>query len=505
MNSKGGNLNFLDLAAEMSRRAWKISEERLKELDKIVSALSEDDEKYEGTDFEPLIKLFDHQRTLIRRCQLLEAGVVNGFESTPYLVEFTSKEVKFKKSNEGNTRVRSNFGVICDSPGSGKSFCALALVALKPFLDPYPTLTGSNFDRIQFQRERKFEDQFVHFKTNLLVAPHGTIPQWKQYIKLFPMLKTVVVACESDVRSLVGSNDLRRKFWFDIIDGNYDLILVGSTFYETFFNRFLNYRTVKRVRASCNLYTVKTGKFVPVVPALRENVVKKNVVKDAEFDPTVKDCYPEDFTIGDEDDFFIDYLEQRLKVPISSDKYNPGSGVDNESDLLSEYICWNRVMIDEVDTIKFSRGAVVFHALFNWFISSSIGNMLFPTKSRFCEKGFSGFASQLSPYYRIMKNIASMPHVAELFVKNKQDYVQACIALPPIQINNVKCKSIEILQLVQDKSMQSVIAKLNADDYAGVSEILHCQVNSPIDAVKACPACAPRPARSARALVVSTG
>jgi hypothetical protein len=345
---------------------------------------------------------------------------------------------------------------------------------------------GSSIEKIYFERSRAFSDQFVHFKASLLIVPHGTLPQWKQYVLQFPTLKTLAIQCSADVERVVGNNELRRKFWLELIDGVYDVILIGSTFYDIFCMRFFNYRTKTRVKSSGVNYTNRSSKFVVVAEPLAAQM-KNRQYNDVAVDPKLKDNVPEDFTMGDDVDFFYEYLKGRLKVPVTI----VNNAHEDATHCVSQFVCFNRVVVDEVDTVSLAMKSPSFHALFTWFVSSSIGNMLFPKKNRYAVKGFSGFVNSRSPYYKIMNSIVTMPHVREVFVKNKQDYVEQCIKLPPVTHITIKCQSIRVLRNIPTEakagnvSMKTLIAQLQADDFEGVSDVLKCDVNTPEKAIEA--------------------
>ena len=104
-------------------------------------------------------------------------------------------------------------------------------------------------------------------------------------------------------------------------------------------------------------------------------------------------------------------------------------------------------------------------------------------------EGFKGFSKTSSPYYRVMQHLVGMPHVKEIFVKNRDDYVKACITLPPINYHTIQCKAMTIIKTMaadkNDKSMAQIINMLHADDYDGISAHFGCEIKTPVDVLNA--------------------
>ena len=455
-----------------------ILEETIVNFNKAVTVLNENDRKIIQVPVTTNFQLYEHQKTLIYRCLELEENMMKGIDSkkVTMTIDEQLKKITLNESEDTPSKLKTNFGVICDGVGSGKSYVALSLIALKPFIEPYNFSSGSKIQHLFYNKEEVFENNHIHFKTNLLIVTHGTVGQWKSYIKKFPTIKAVFIDTSKAIEALVGNNELRKKFWMDLVDGTIHCLLISSTFYDKFFNRFLKYRTKS---------DVMHHRFSSKIPDELRDAISSNPIDPPQsvpfFPERLKVYNEEDFTLGDENNFFVDYIAEKIKKPEIKNDYNLFWIFS-----FSKYIYFSRIIIDEVDTIKLTKNSAIFGGLFNWMISSSIGNLLFP-KSVNGSKIFSGFQYSTSPYSKFMQDINSLPHSKELFIKNDDEYVKAGINLPPITYLNIPCKSmaVAIKALGNDNSMNGIITMLMADDYDGISEHFQCFVKTPLEVMEA--------------------
>lgn len=443
-----------------------------------VSCLTDEDPK---ADQPPglTIPLFNHQLTELASCLALEDGAISGIETGHLSMETDystgSYAMKIQKVDRTPNILRTNFGSLASGTASGKSFTILSLIATKPHLEPYNRMEGTNFETIFYLREKPFN--YIHMKTNLVVVPHGTTNQWSAYVKNFDNLNYIVVSSERTIKELVGTNVLRKKFFKAVKKGKYDLIIISNTFYEKFFMHWLNYRTTDRVMTSAYMTRTKYRSasaslpdIVRVDDKLKEHIKAGNV---SSLDETV-----EEKSIGDQTNFFQDYLTSHLEG------FTWNGNPSNHVESILPHLCFDRLIVDEVDTVKWSKYCVIPQSLFLWMVSSSYKNLLYTGT-----KGYSSTVktiAQGSPFFYIMKQINVMPHVPRLFVRSDPEYVKACIQLPPIQRVNILCKSSQVMKaLASDTSMNDVIRMLQADDYQGVSQFFNCEIKTPGEVIEA--------------------
>jgi SNF2 family DNA or RNA helicase len=159
------------------------------------------------------IVLKPHQLTLLHACRNFEQGIVH---TTPP----SSSASSHLGGGEGGggEYMRSRLGIMGDKVGSGKSFVILSLM-----MSDIPARLVDEYDHLAFAENTVRIRRRHHMRlleTSLLVIPHNLVRQWQDYIDVFlpSRLRTIVVA---------------RSRTLDLIAdiGNYDLIVVTSTFY----------------------------------------------------------------------------------------------------------------------------------------------------------------------------------------------------------------------------------------------------------------------------------
>ena len=480
----------------------------IKDFDNALMKFTDEDPKADQPKALEGIQLFPHQQTLLHACMKLENCPREGINTRKLLKTRQAKNqagvitpASIIFADEEPVILKTSFGCIVDQVGAGKSHVILSMISEKPDLIPYDTIEGSNFQYIMYSREKRFKDHYVHLKSNVLVVPHGTTDQWLKYSSYYTNLSMVVISCNKHIMRYVGTNKLRQKFWNELIEGKYSLIIISNTFYEDFWNFFFNYRTVDRVKElgrrrytgadfmpiSTRLYKEMNPDptYVPPEPPKKKktSVTKKPVKgkgKKKSEEPEEEEEEPDESdTYGDEKNFFVEYLKTNVRGIIFH------VGCDNYINVIMPYICFNRLIVDEVDTIHWKRSCVIPQSLFLWMTSSSYLQLLFTATTYSYNSTIKG-VSKGSPFYPILKNVNSMPHASELFLKNDPEYVKTCLNLPPPINIQIKCKSSVVINaLKNDRSMENIIQMIQADDYDGVSDFFGCKIQTPMEVMEA--------------------
>lgn len=144
-----------------------------------------------------------HQLTLLQKC--LE-------------IEHTSSHIGQQ------CRLKTRIGVIADKVGSGKSYVILGLVSTPSTQLPHKTITSSfAFDNVHIEHD----DTTTYSNTNVIVIPHNLIKQWTTYCDtVVPHLRKFLFVSSKSAAALYDANNPATEL--------YDLILVSSTFHNSF-------------------------------------------------------------------------------------------------------------------------------------------------------------------------------------------------------------------------------------------------------------------------------
>lgn len=183
------------------------------------------------------IKLKEHQLTSIYYMNQLETtGEINKtIKSVIYkfdiLIDDPYKDRYFlpldKVYNDIEYKIESNFGILADIVGSGKTYTILGLLNynLCPQEHKKILYTG-NLGSL------KYKDNINAIKTNLIVIPHNLVTQWKHTFT-FCNLKVHTICKKTDVNILISkTNEI------DNILSTYDVIICSTTMFELYTSKF---------------------------------------------------------------------------------------------------------------------------------------------------------------------------------------------------------------------------------------------------------------------------
>jgi hypothetical protein len=142
------------------------------------------------------VTLFPHQLTLLYQCHKLE---IDKFIEKKYSYDQTEISNFYEPTLEFEHKLKINtdFGVICDKVGAGKSYVILGLILMERFLKTkyiFP-FNGYNSNNLQVLVENK-----NYLPVNLLFVPHTIFNQWIRYIKRDTVLKVYVIKTKRDIK-----------------------------------------------------------------------------------------------------------------------------------------------------------------------------------------------------------------------------------------------------------------------------------------------------------------
>lgn len=140
-----------------------------------------------------------------------------------------------------------------------------------------------------------------------------------------------------------------------------------------------------------------------------------------------------------------------------------------------EHFTFQRVIYDEIDSLNLPSCRSL-HARFFWLVTASYGNILYPRgftrwepnvrRYIWCAQGIvhSGFIKNmlLDICHNIPRKLVSL-----IIVKNKDEYIQQSIELPPVNKHFIQCKTPRTIRILNGLVDRNVIECLNADNVQG--------------------------------------
>ena len=182
----------------------------------------------------------------------------------------------------------------------------------------------------------------------------------------------------------------------------------------------------------------------------------------------------------------------------------------------TKHLMWNRVFLDEADTLHIPSTRPMFETRFTWLISASWSNLLFPNvchyisqpvldtymnsptidvdtkamlRSNFQTSHTSTYVyaryyvvstSFLSPFLRSSNSLRG-----RLVLRCREDFVKESITLPPIHIRNILCKASILQRVVANAIPAEVRNLLHAGDVQGALQHLGVKSEDSMSLVKA--------------------
>jgi hypothetical protein len=192
----------------------------------------------------------EHQKTAIyAMIKFEETGKVS-FTKKAYLQNYQIRDEEMynyrhnedfqKKSKDMLFEIETNYGILADKVGSGKTFITMGLICYNQVPIERDRIINSSIFTVT-----KYRDIDKPFKTNLILVPHNLTHQWKQAFG-YSNLKTFTIIKKSDIDFLeFEDNIFKNDYIADDADYNetncveyYDVIIVSATMFTEFYNRF---------------------------------------------------------------------------------------------------------------------------------------------------------------------------------------------------------------------------------------------------------------------------
>jgi hypothetical protein len=205
------------------------------------------------------IKLKEHQKTAIYAMLKFENDGLISFTRNAYIQNYhiyDESEVNrynhyysVYRQNELNLKfkemkfeIETNYGILADKVGSGKTFETMGLIAYGQIPKERDRIISSSIFTVT-----KYKDTQKAIKTNLIIVPHNIITQWETTFE-YSTLLTYVISKKTDIDHLEFEENI-----FDVekpsedADYNetncvpyYDCIIVSSTMFDIFYAKFIN-------------------------------------------------------------------------------------------------------------------------------------------------------------------------------------------------------------------------------------------------------------------------
>ena len=199
------------------------------------------------------IPLKEHQKTAINAMIKFESDGLVTYSKKAYIKNYHiwdkleypryhRYDTFEKNSKDIKIEIESNYGILSDKVGSGKTFEIMGLIVYGDLPKERPHILNSSIYSVL-----KYTDNIKAIKTNLIIVPHNIVSQWKDTFK-YSTLKTFTISKHTDIDFLEFEENI---FLTDPVAsdadynefncvGYYDCIIVSSTMFSIYYNKFKN-------------------------------------------------------------------------------------------------------------------------------------------------------------------------------------------------------------------------------------------------------------------------
>jgi hypothetical protein len=181
------------------------------------------------------IQLKEHQLTSIYAMYNLEqtGQICRNIKSTIHNLKIYTEndwipEI-LKNHKNIDYKIETNFGILADIVGSGKSYIIMGLIVY--------SMLSPEHERILYSSVYsclKYKENFQAIKTNLIIVPHNLILQWKTTFS-YCNLNVYIVAKRSNIANLEKLNIFNKNE-----SEQYDIIICSATMLDDYLKIFKN-------------------------------------------------------------------------------------------------------------------------------------------------------------------------------------------------------------------------------------------------------------------------
>ncbi len=185
------------------------------------------------------IPLKSHQRALIYGMKEFEKMMETGFTFQNY-------------------KVQSNYGILADTVGAGKSLNILGLISTMKHLPVEERASSKNYGLYQgnqsgyILKKHKY-DETIHNR-NLIIVPHTLFVQWRNYIKTQSSLNPIYVSTRKEIQQ-----NIKEMFY------THDVLLLTNTMAKEFLSVHRNFTWRRMFVDEADSIEIKLGVIKPKV------------------------------------------------------------------------------------------------------------------------------------------------------------------------------------------------------------------------------------------------
>ena len=365
---------------------------------------------------------------------------------------------------------RARVGYLCDEVGAGKSLTLLSLISQNkgiirggrsmraPFINPIRNY--SNYPKLPkpFNPDAP-NASYRRIPSTLIVVPHTIYTQWKIYIERDTKLTHYYIHTKKKV------NDFLEEIQKEAPEYT-DLVLIKSSQYNYFIERM---NEIQETQVDCEEYIPETSsndysiqKVQEIVRALRAynrhlNILQQDYNRGNE---TIQSISQEITEINE----LLETNKSHLESVNSMDNQNPGKLVQTVYIPKSGFV-WDRVIVDEADTIPISNQKSIMSRMF-WIVSASYASFIYPSCSPHPQR--KGFFRELTESQKHMSF-----YIQYAFFRNKESTILNAFPLPQVQEQIVECYTPNHVRMAYASNLRNVIDAVNAGDTEEALRLAH--------------------------------
>ena len=397
-----------------------------------------------------LISLKEHQKTIIYHARKLE---------------------ELKPLNIGeNKQMITQFGVICDHVGAGKSYEVLGTIASSPSL--HEQLKLQNFSSNQ-QYIIYNNPNLKKIDTNVIVVPHGVFKQWEDYVT-----KSTTLKCYS-INTFQGLRNLLNGYKMDELYDDDDPI-----------DEPLIISLLKNIRSN-DTETIKSFNNGGTGPNVRDTKYYRYLDQYYENSEEIKQILEQYGTLD----------PNKLKgydiVLISASLYNEFAFYMNKGkNIGNDYFFVNRLIFDEADSINIPNNIRI-NSIFYWFVTSSFTSLCNPdgiektiTEKKVFNRYGQSYTQDITKKIRekgikcngfikdTFKKFEGDPDRMNYYLKNDDAFIEISFKLPEILEHLMICRDNIQIKILNGLVSNDILLMLNAGDTEGAISRVSCEKGS---------------------------